>query len=139
MVPWDIEEALKTVHRANIEALLAFHNIAERNPREVVLKMRTVLETHCLYLYPMLFDGGDTLGAIVGKIGNAGGGRRMLHVDADETYRRVLIEPSEKDRQHQPIAHGLFYCSSIGQAPWSGTMPRLGWKSIWPSSPSPSC
>jgi wobble nucleotide-excising tRNase len=31
IVPWDIEEALRSVHRANIEALLTFHNMAEGN------------------------------------------------------------------------------------------------------------
>lgn len=83
IVSWDIEEALKTVHRANIEALLAFHNMAEGNPREAVLKMRTVLETHCLYLYPTLFDGVDTLGVIVGKIRNAGATHPLFGIYAE--------------------------------------------------------
>ena len=65
---------------------LGLARLAPSIERIVHDQMRAVLETHCLYLYPTLFDGRDTLGVIVGKIRNAGAAHPLfgLYTELDE-------------------------------------------------------
>jgi len=72
ILPWDIEEATQTQYQAGLSTLSDFYNSAEGTPVDISAKMRSVLETYCRMLYPSLFDKDDMLGAICGKIRDAG-------------------------------------------------------------------
>ena len=41
-------------------------------PREIVTKMRFVVETYCTYTYPSFFDSDDSLASIIEKIRTTG-------------------------------------------------------------------
>lgn len=68
IVEWDIERAVQAHYRTDIDALQRFFSLGEGEPREVVQKLRLVLEGYCRTLYPTQFGDLDTLGVIVGKI-----------------------------------------------------------------------
>ena len=68
---WDIEEAVKWRYRADVEALQRFYSDNEGNPRDVVQKIRPVLEGYCRNLYPSQFSDQDRLGDIIAKIRGA--------------------------------------------------------------------
>ena len=53
---WDIEEAVKARYRADVETLQKHYSDNEGNPRDVVLKIRPVLEGFCRNLYPSQFS-----------------------------------------------------------------------------------
>jgi len=68
---WDIEEATQAPCLLDRKALTDYYRTPEGNPRDIVNKIRPVLETYCRNLYPGEF-GQDTLGTIVGKIRTSG-------------------------------------------------------------------
>ena len=68
IVEWDIERAVQARYRADIDALQRFFSLGEGERREVIQKLRPVLEGYCRTLYPTQFADQDTLGVIVGKI-----------------------------------------------------------------------
>lgn len=57
---------------SEIVDLLAFYNTGAGHPRDIVRKMRTVIETYCTATYPGFFDSDDTLMSIVAKIRRTG-------------------------------------------------------------------
>ena len=63
----DIEEATQLQFRADIKTLTTFYNAGLGKPRDVVDKIRPVLESYCRNLLPMQFDDDDTLGVICGE------------------------------------------------------------------------
>lgn len=65
---WNIEEALLGRHLADVMALQRYHADGEGNAREIVQKLRPVLEAYCKNAAPTLFVAADTLGVMVGKI-----------------------------------------------------------------------
>ncbi len=69
---WDIEKAVQARFRADIDSLQRYFSSTEGNPRDVVQKIRPVLEGYCFNVYPTHFPEGDTLGVIVGKIRDTG-------------------------------------------------------------------
>ena len=69
---WDIEQAVKARYRADVEILQQYYSDGKGNARDVVQKIRPVLEGYCLNLYPSQFTDGDTLGTMIGKISDAG-------------------------------------------------------------------
>ena len=69
---WDIELATQAQFLADRQALVDYYNSAEGHPRDVVNKIRPVLETYCRHLYPSQFTPADSLGAIIAKIRDAG-------------------------------------------------------------------
>jgi wobble nucleotide-excising tRNase len=72
IVEWDIEKAVQARYRADIDALQRFISNSEGEPRDVIQKLRPVLEGYCRNLYPAQFGDQDMMGVIVGKIRNAG-------------------------------------------------------------------
>jgi wobble nucleotide-excising tRNase len=72
MTFWDIEEATQLQFRADIKTLTTYYNAGLGKPRDVVDKIRPVLESYCRNLLPTQFDDDDTLGVICGKIRNGG-------------------------------------------------------------------
>src|SRR6185369_15524 len=83
---WDIEKAVQARYRADIEALQRFFSLGEGERREVIQKLRPVLEGYCRNLYPTQFGEQDTLGVMVGKIRAAGAAHplRPIADDLDE-------------------------------------------------------
>lgn len=80
---WDIEKAVQARYRADIEALQRFFSLGEGEQRDVIQKIRPILEAYCRTLYPTQFSDQDTLGVIVGKI-RAAGAAHPLRPIADE-------------------------------------------------------
>jgi wobble nucleotide-excising tRNase len=86
IVEWDIEKALQARYRADIDALQRFFSDAEGERRDIIQKLRPVLEGYCRNLYPTQFADHDTLGVIVGKIRAVGVGHPLAAIadDLDE-------------------------------------------------------
>lgn len=80
---WDIEEAVKWRYRADVEALQRFYSDSEGNLRDVIQKIRPVLEGFCRNLYPSQFTDQDMLGDIIAKI-RAAGQDHSLHEILDD-------------------------------------------------------
>jgi len=75
---WDIEEATQDRHKANCNALRSYYIDHDGQPRDVVQKIRPVLETYCKNLGGGALVETDTLGGIVTKIRNAGAGHQLF-------------------------------------------------------------
>ena len=69
---WDIEETVKARYRFDVEKLQRYYSDRGGNARDVVQKIRPVLESYCRNLYPSQFPDGDTLGTMIGRIRTEG-------------------------------------------------------------------
>ena len=69
---FDLEDARKERVACDIVDLLFFFKTGVGTPRDIVTKMRFVIETYCTYTYPGFFDSGESLSSIVEKIRNIG-------------------------------------------------------------------
>ena len=78
VVELDIEEATQAAFKAQRKVLLDYYHDSKGDPRDVVQKIRPVLESYCRILGGDLFADHDTLGVIIGKIRNAGAGHQLL-------------------------------------------------------------
>jgi len=107
IVEWDIEKAVQARYRADIEALQRFFALGEGEPREVIQKIRPILEAYCRTLYPTQFSDQDTLGVIVGKIRAAGATHplRPIADDLDEVnvYCRRYHHGENPNAATEPI------------------------------------
>lgn len=107
IVEWDIEKALQARYRADIDALQRFVANAEGENREIIQKLRPVLEGYCRTLYPTQFLDQDTLGVIVGKIRAVGAGHPLWSIadDLDEinTYCRRYHHAENPAAATEPI------------------------------------
>lgn len=68
----EIDEVVKSRYRSDVEKLQRYHNGSEGNARDVVQKIRPVLEGYCRNLYPIQFSDNDALGIMIGKIRQTG-------------------------------------------------------------------
>ena len=59
---WDIEKAVQARFRADMDSLQRYFSSTEGAPRDIIQKIRPVLEGYCCNLYPTQFPEGDTLG-----------------------------------------------------------------------------
>lgn len=66
--PCDLEEACKGRVATEVDDLLQFFHTGAGKPRDIIKKMRIVLETYCRTAYPGRFERDDMLGDIVRKI-----------------------------------------------------------------------
>lgn len=64
----ELEDPYKFRVAAEIVDLLSFYNTGAGSPRDIVRKMRIVVEVYCTATYPGFFDSEDTLMRIVAKI-----------------------------------------------------------------------
>ncbi|MBI4192256.1 MAG: AAA family ATPase [Betaproteobacteria bacterium] len=89
---WDIEKAVRAQYRTQIDSLQRYFSSNEGDRRDIIQKIRPVLEGYCCNLYPVQFPEGDTLGVIVGKIRAAGPGHPLApivdHMDELNIYCR---------------------------------------------------
>jgi hypothetical protein len=79
---WDIEEDVQRPYFQDRKALADYCQACDGKPRDIVKKIRPVLETHCRNLYPEDF-GEDELGTIIGKIRKAGPAHRFYPILED--------------------------------------------------------
>jgi len=104
--PWDIEEATEARFLTDRKALVDYHNTGEGIPRDIVNKIRPVLETHCRRLYSVEFVT-DTLGTIIGKIRTAGASHQLFplvdNLDALNEYTRRYHHGENPNASTEPI------------------------------------
>lgn len=83
---WDIEKAVQARYLADLDTLQRFFADGEGNPRDVIQKIRPVLEAYCRNLYPTQFGEQEMMGSIVGKIRDAGAAHSLSSIvdDLDE-------------------------------------------------------
>ena len=79
----NIDEMVKSRYRADVEKLQRYYSDGEGNARDVVQKIRPVLEGYCRNLYPSQFTDENALGTIIGKIRTAGNAHPLFALDND--------------------------------------------------------
>lgn len=79
----DIEKETQDQYKANRNALRSYWIEGKGESRDVVQKIRPVLETYCKNLGAGLIAETDTLGTIVTKIRNAGSGHQLFSLSDD--------------------------------------------------------
>jgi len=94
---WDIEKAVQARFRADIDTLQRYFSSTEGEPRDIIQKIRPVLEGYCYNLYPTQFPEGDALGEIIGKIRAVGAGHPL---------REILDELDELNLYTRRYHHG---------------------------------
>jgi wobble nucleotide-excising tRNase len=104
---WDIERAVQAPYRRDIDTLLRYFSDGEDDPRNVVQKIRPVLEAYCRYVCPTQFGEQDMMGTMVAAI-RAAGGAHPLHPivdDLDEVnlYSRRYHHPETGRLTAEPI------------------------------------
>src|ERR1700678_1713968 len=72
IVQLELEDPRKHRVASEIIDLLVFYKTGVGQPRDIVTKMRSVVETYCPFTYPGFFDSDDTLMSIVEKIRTTG-------------------------------------------------------------------
>jgi wobble nucleotide-excising tRNase len=72
IVAFDLDDACQGRAASEMDDLIAYQASGAGKPRDMIKKIRIVLETYCRATYPIHFTGDDNLGDIVGKI-RAGG------------------------------------------------------------------
>jgi hypothetical protein len=72
IVQLELEDPRKHRVASEIIDLLWFYKTGVGQPRDIVTKMRSVVETYCTFTYPGFFDSDDTLLSIVAKIRSTG-------------------------------------------------------------------
>ena len=80
---WDIEKAVQARYRADIDVLQRFYADGVGERRDVIQKLRPVLEGYCRNLFPTQFADQDSLGVMIGKI-RAVGSTHQLHPIVDD-------------------------------------------------------
>lgn len=74
----DIEKVMQVRYREDLKTLADYCLAGEGKPRDVVQKLRPVLETYCKSLGAGSLADSDTLGTIVGKIRAVGAGHQLF-------------------------------------------------------------
>ena len=98
---WDVEEATQALFKADLRVLTEYFNSGIGDPRDVVQKIRPVLESYCKYLSPGLFADTDSLGDIIGKIRNAGAGHQLFtHCDNLDELNNYSTRYHHGEGQH---------------------------------------
>jgi hypothetical protein len=72
VVHCELEDSREHRVASEIIELLYFYKTGEGRPREMVAKMRFVVEAYCTLTYPEFFGSDDTLSSIIEKIRNTG-------------------------------------------------------------------
>lgn len=95
----DIEKAVQARFHADLDTLQRFSANGEGEPRDVVQKVRPILESYCRNLYPTQFNDQETLGGIAGVIRSAGA-FRIIKSDEVRYLDEIRLCPTR-----QPDAH----------------------------------
>jgi len=103
---WDIEQATQAHFLADRKGLSDYYNTCEGTPRDIVNKIRPVLETYCRNLYPGEFAT-DALGTIIGKVRSAGSSHQLFplldNLDLLNEYTRRYHHGENPNAATEPI------------------------------------
>jgi wobble nucleotide-excising tRNase len=83
---WDVERAVQARYRADIDTLQRFFADGQGDARDVIQKLRPILEAYCRNVYPTQFGEQEMMGGIITII-RAAGATHPLHAiveDLDE-------------------------------------------------------
>ena len=69
---WDIERAVQARYRADIDTLQRFFTDGQGDARDVIQKLRPILEAYCRNVYPTQFGEQEMMGGIITIIRAAG-------------------------------------------------------------------
>jgi hypothetical protein len=83
IIDLDIDEATQAAYLAQRKVLLHYFHRNEGEPRDVIQKIRTVLESWGKFVAPGLIANKDTLGVIVDRIRDAGPGHQLFPLADD--------------------------------------------------------
>ena len=104
---WDIEDAVKSRYLADVEKLQCYYSDSEGNPRDVVQKIRPVLEGYCRNLCPSEFTDSKMLGQIIAGIRAAGDTHPLYEVleDVDDlnAYTRRYHHAENPNAVTEPL------------------------------------
>jgi wobble nucleotide-excising tRNase len=75
---WNVEEATQAHYKADLKVLTDFHNHSTGDPRDVVQKIRPVLENYARYVGGGTIAATDTLGDMIGKVRSAGAAHQLF-------------------------------------------------------------
>lgn len=107
---WDIERATQDSYRVDRNALTDYFQARDGEPRDVVQKIRPVLETYCRNLGAGAVTQTDTLGVIVGKIRAAGHGHQLFPLcdglDEVNEYTKRYMHGENANAATEPISDG---------------------------------
>jgi len=108
IVEFDIEEATQAAYKAQRKVLLDFYHDGKGDLRDVVQKIRPVLESYSKILGGGLLADTDTLGVMVGKIRDAGQGHQLFQIadnleDLNE-YTKRYHHGDNPDAATEPIS-----------------------------------
>lgn len=110
IVEWDIEAATQSAYKADRQVLTDYYHDGLGEPRDVVQKIRPVLETYSKILGAGAVAEADTLGVIVGKIRTAGPGHQLYPVcdglDDLNVYTRRYHHGENPHAATEPISDG---------------------------------
>jgi wobble nucleotide-excising tRNase len=105
---WNIEQATQDRFKADRAALINFYLTNDGNPRDVVQKVRPVLETYSRYLGAGAIADADTLGTIINKIRGVGASHQLYGVcnDLEELndYTKRYHHGENKNAATEPIS-----------------------------------
>lgn len=77
---WDIERAVQQPYRADIDTLQRYFTSAQGDPRDVIQKIRPVVESYCRHVCPTQFANADGLGEIIAEIRSVGPGHPLAAI-----------------------------------------------------------
>lgn len=104
---WDIERAVQARYRADIDVLQRFFGSSEGERRDIIQKLRPVLEGYCRNLFPAQFSDQDALGIMVGRIRTVGTAHQLHPIvdDLDELnmYCRRYHHSENANAATEPI------------------------------------
>jgi wobble nucleotide-excising tRNase len=108
---WDIEAATQGAYKADRKVLTEFYHENRGDPRQVVQKIRPVLETYTKNLGAGALAEADTLGVIVGKIRTSGPTHQLYPVcdgleELNIYTRRYMHGGENPNAATEPISDG---------------------------------
>ena len=110
IVEWDIEAATQSAYKTDRQTLTDFYHDGRGEARDVVQKIRPVIETYTKILAGDIIAEADTLGVIVGKL-RAAGPTHQLHQLCDglndlNIYTRRYHHGENQHAATEPITDG---------------------------------
>jgi len=108
IVTWDIEAATQGAFKADRKVLTDFYHDSRGTPRDVVQKLRPVMEHYTKILGAGVLADTDTLGVIVGKVRAAGATHQLFPLcdtlDDVNVYTRRYHHGENPDAAIEPIS-----------------------------------
>lgn len=104
---WDIEKAVQARFRADLNTLQCFFADGVGDLRDVVQKVRPVLEAYCRNLYPTQFGEQEMLGGIVGIIRAVGAAHPLFPIVDDLDEINVYTRRYHHGENRQPATEQL--------------------------------